>query len=676
MTHAFGRDIAFSFDARPRPKRHSSWLICVLLALHGCGGGSSSSQGSASSVNASSGATAGAMSAQTGNGTVASGPNNASDTPIPDIPSSAPPTPAPYASGQPMGKWSALHDWPQVAINLTLLPDGKVLSWANEAVDDHRAGMSGRVYIADIRNDGAPASFTAVHNTTTNLFCSGMTFLPDGRLLVAGGETSDYTGSAHANIFDFRNYTWQRIANMNRGRWYPTTTSLASGEVLVLGGWDDTEGTGTNTLPQVWRVEGGWRDLTGALFDVGAYPRMHLAPGGRVFGTFQNTGGSRYLDTSGTGAWADAAPPRFPFPRDYGSSVMYDEGKVIVMGGAMDPPTETAEIIDLNAAAPAWEWTGSMKHRRRQINATIMADGNVLVTGGTSTPGWNDAADAVLPAEMWNPRTGQWTTMASMNVPRLYHSTAVLLPDGRVLSAGAGQRHQQLHRRVLFAALSLQRCAAHDHQCAPIGAIRPKILRADTGRRRGGEGDLGTAVVGDPCLQHEPAHQPSGSGENRRRRVHGCAARPEPDAARPLHAVSHQRQGRALHRENRADHVTRHGHRAQPAFVEHSPGMGQHVGRTVQVSLEQHRGTHALFHFSDCPGQRGGDGARTCAYPWRDPRQQGRAAGRCTRGRTMEDSRSVNRSRRARAGTSTVLPAQYRGKAQLHRAARPGSLRR
>lgn len=438
MTHAFGRDIAFSFDARPRPKRHSSWLICVLLALHGCGGGSSSSQGSASSVNASSGATAGAMSAQTGNGTVASGPNNASDTPIPDIPSSAPPTPAPYASGQPMGKWSALHDWPQVAINLTLLPDGKVLSWANEAVDDHRAGMSGRVYIADIRNDGAPASFTAVHNTTTNLFCSGMTFLPDGRLLVAGGETSDYTGSAHANIFDFRNYSWQRIANMNRGRWYPTTTSLASGEVLVLGGWDDTEGTGTNTLPQVWRVEGGWRDLTGALFDVGAYPRMHLAPGGRVFGTFQNTGGSRYLDTSGTGAWADAAPPRFPFPRDYGSSVMYDEGKVIVMGGAMDPPTETAEIIDLNAAAPAWEWTGSMKHRRRQINATIMADGNVLVTGGTSTPGWNDAADAVLPAEMWNPRTGQWTTMASMNVPRLYHSTAVLLPDGRVLSAGGG----------------------------------------------------------------------------------------------------------------------------------------------------------------------------------------------------------------------------------------------
>ncbi|SNS48399.1 Kelch motif-containing protein [Noviherbaspirillum humi] len=80
-----------------------------------------------------------------------------------------------------------------------------------------------------------------------------------------------------------------------------------------------------------------------------------------------------------------------------------------------------------------------MKYARRQLNATILADGKVLVTGGMSGPGFNDAATAVLAAEMWDPLTGKWTEMASMKIPRLYHSTALLLPDGRVLSAGGGQ---------------------------------------------------------------------------------------------------------------------------------------------------------------------------------------------------------------------------------------------
>src|SRR4029453_13457497 len=47
-------------------------------------------------------------------------------------------------------------------------------------------------------------------------------------------------------------------------------------------------------------------------------------------------------------------------------------------------------------------------------------------------------AGAVLSAELWDPRSEVWTTMASMQVPRIYHSTAVLLPDGRVLSGGSG----------------------------------------------------------------------------------------------------------------------------------------------------------------------------------------------------------------------------------------------
>jgi hypothetical protein len=124
--------------------------------------------------------------------------------------------------------------------------------------------------------------------------------------------------------------------------------------------------------------------------------------------------------------------------RDNGTSVIYDDGKVLVMGGG-DPPTDTSETIDLTETTPRWKWTNPMKFPRRHLNATILADGRILATGGTSAPGFNDATGAVLPAEMWDPKTGIWTTMASLNVPRLYHSTAILLPDGRVLVAGGGR---------------------------------------------------------------------------------------------------------------------------------------------------------------------------------------------------------------------------------------------
>jgi hypothetical protein len=78
---------------------------------------------------------------------------------------------------------------------------------------------------------------------------------------------------------------------------------------------------------------------------------------------------------------------------------------------------------------------------RRQSNATILADGKVLVTGGTNASGFNTAPTnaAVLAAELWDPATEAWTTLARMTHYRVYHSTALLLPDARVLSVGSGQ---------------------------------------------------------------------------------------------------------------------------------------------------------------------------------------------------------------------------------------------
>jgi hypothetical protein len=114
---------------------------------------------------------------------------------------------------------------------------------------------------------------------------------------------------------------------------------------------------------------------------------------------------------------------------------MYDVGKVLDVGGS-DPPTATAEIIDLNATTPVWKYTSSMHFPRRQHNAVILPDGKVFIVGGSSASGFDTSSSPVLPTEMWDPATGQFTVMASIAVYRGYHSTALLLADGRVLSAG------------------------------------------------------------------------------------------------------------------------------------------------------------------------------------------------------------------------------------------------
>jgi Domain of unknown function (DUF1929) len=116
---------------------------------------------------------------------------------------------------------------------------------------------------------------------------------------------------------------------------------------------------------------------------------------------------------------------------------MYDTGKVVFIGGG-DSPTATAEVIDLNRPSPTWSYTaGNMAQPRRQHNATILADGTVLVTGGSSASGFNNPAGQVALTEIWNPATGIFTPVApASSIYRGYHTTALLLPDGRVLMAG------------------------------------------------------------------------------------------------------------------------------------------------------------------------------------------------------------------------------------------------
>ena len=345
----------------------------------------------------------------------------------------SPPSLAAAALGTPAsaGQWSAPFPWPNVAVHLSLLPTGKVLSF----------GLSGT---PEVWNPGT-GSFTSIPSPAV-IFCSGHSFLPDGRLLVSGGNNDPnvaLNGIPDITIFDPATLSWSRSTPMRRGRWYPTNTTLANGDVVILAGKD---GAGvTMREPEVWS-NGTLRVLTTAGLSLPLYPRTFLAPDGRVFmaGETQVT---RYLNTTGTGTWT-AGPTRRYGARDYGAAVMYDDGKILYVGGGRT--TNTAEIINLNSPAPAWQWTGSMAYPRRHLNATVLPTGEVLVTGGTRGVTFNDYKAPIHAAEIWNPATGLWTTLASNAVNRVYHSTSILLPDGRILHAGSGDGGPDQRNAELF----------------------------------------------------------------------------------------------------------------------------------------------------------------------------------------------------------------------------------
>jgi len=343
------------------------------------------------------------------------------DTSMPAGPAepSALPVPNAALSTSAGGQWSAPFSWPIVALHLHLLPDGRVLSW----------GYNGTPQIWN------PDTGTFQSAPSPSLvFCAGHDFLADGRLFVVGGHvTHDGIGVPNVNVFDYRTSGWTTRPRMAWGRWYPTAITLADGEVLVLAG-TDSSGTAVR-VPEIWTAS-GWQRLDNALQLLHYYPRVFVAPGGAVFyaGEDPNT---RWLQTTGNAHWIPGPRTRFGRLRDYGAAVMYEAGRILLVGGG-DPPTASAETIDLNIPGPTWRFTGSMAVARRQLNATVLPDGTVLVTGGTSAPGFNTPSGAVLTAELWNPNTGSWTTLASNAIPRIYHSTTLLLPDGRVLHTGSG----------------------------------------------------------------------------------------------------------------------------------------------------------------------------------------------------------------------------------------------
>ncbi|GDY22270.1 hypothetical protein LBMAG56_36170 [Verrucomicrobiota bacterium] len=324
-----------------------------------------------------------------------------------------------HAQSSAVGSWTPPQQWIYPCIHASLLPTGKVLYWPDYTGDTPKFW------------DPITTAVTEAPKAGYNIFCSGNTLDSQGGVVTIGGQLVLLYGLKDNAVFNAFTGTWTRSSRLNYARWYPSATLLPNGDILTVSGLD--ENSVAVPIPEVYEAAAGrWRALSDAPLTLPWYPRSFVAPNGKVFVA---TLISRYLDTAGTGNWTVVAKRLVPGRDDYGSAVMYEPGKVVYIGGG-DPPVNSCEIIDLNQPSPTWQYTGSMARPRRQHNTTLLPDGKVLATGGSSAYGIDTESGKNLFAEIWDPATGKWTVLAPQQVYRGYHSSALLLPDGRVLSGG------------------------------------------------------------------------------------------------------------------------------------------------------------------------------------------------------------------------------------------------
>ena len=179
------------------------------------------------------------------------------------------------------------------------------------------------------------------------------------------------------------------------------------------------------------------------------YPWMIDASNGRLL-QIGPSSEMHWITTTGAGSITDAGPRADAPDQTEGNPVYYDIDKVLVTGGAVGydatygesttayDATNKAYVVDMSGSTPKVTETGSMAYARSFANGVVLPTGQVIEFGGATYAMNFTDNDAVLNPEMWDPSTGQWTLLAPAPEPRNYHSTAVLLPDGRIFSGGGG----------------------------------------------------------------------------------------------------------------------------------------------------------------------------------------------------------------------------------------------
>ncbi len=394
------------------------------------------------------------------------------------------------ASPSEVGEWTqAPFQLPTFAINTTVLPTGKVLIWGrppSTGNGDPRSNVGEAALWSPWLGTG-PNAFQAVTPPVIDVdgpggqppapapfFCSGLSQLPDGQVLVAGGnliygDTFDDDGytkfAGLQTIFTFDPFTetWTQQPSMANGRWYPTQTLLPDGRTIISGGLSDVPpgGVQNKTLeifnpPSTFGGQGTIDQNPGPNKNFGLYPRTFTLNSGNVLFAGPQLAHTWKLDTT---SFTWNGYPHMSRNRQYGNAVRLPGGPsgsdtFTELGGydtnpppdgsSFHPATDTTETTDAAVAAPSWTPGASWNVARANSNTVLLPDGSMVTVGGGSGYADNGGGGGYVTyadgrarqVELYDPATNSWTLGPAQEEDRAYHSTAVLLPDGRVVSGG------------------------------------------------------------------------------------------------------------------------------------------------------------------------------------------------------------------------------------------------
>jgi galactose oxidase len=379
-----------------------------------------------------------------------------------ESPTPEPPSPTPTTEGPPgfhPGLWSDPIGLPIVPGTAVLLPNDKVLTFsgvaANGFTTDTTNGGKTQISILDVGN-GVHAGRREVAETGHEMFCTGLSILADGRVVINGGS-----GGSNTTVYDPLTDTFSTGPQMAIPRGYQTSATLSDGRVFALGGsWSGGE---TDKDGEVMTAAGtSWHRLPGVTADSiltpdwQGWPRqdnhawLFSTSGGGVFHAGPSTQ-MNWFGTSGDGTTTPAGDRADAPVMMNGNAVMYDTGKILAVGGAPNYQefaddsarwaTPRAYTLDITAGfgqPVGVRRVGDMSQPRTFANSVVLPDGSVVVTGGQQRAKPFTDTEAVRAAEMWDPVTGLFTELATEAIPRTYHSFSLLLADGHVLAGGGG----------------------------------------------------------------------------------------------------------------------------------------------------------------------------------------------------------------------------------------------
>lgn len=301
------------------------------------------------------------------------------------------------ARGATVVPWSAAGalEESRYAHTATLLDDGRVLVSGGATITD---GVGAILRSAELY-DPVSDTWSRTDDMTEDRGQHTSTLLPDGRVLVAGGDGNNVGGLASAELYDPDAGSWTPVASMNAGRSTHTATLLFDGTVLVTGGY-------SGTATPIASAE-------------------------------------RYDPIADTWETVDRMVNR----RGFHTATLLDDGSVLVVGG--DGPTATLRSAErYDADLDLWVAQPTMVARRQMHTATLLPDGNVLIAGGLGRVA--EGADVHLATtEIYSPASETWSAGASLSTPRSSHAAVALL-DGLVLiTAGTNATGEQATSELL-----------------------------------------------------------------------------------------------------------------------------------------------------------------------------------------------------------------------------------